>query len=61
MSTSKVFLNYTDWHDVDEEMRTISIQGGFWTEGEWVGITYRNVIDSSTTSGFYVASSNMKN
>ena len=29
--TCKIW-NYTDWHDVDEDMRTISLQGGCWTE-----------------------------
>ena len=64
MSTSKVFLNYTDYHDVDEDVRTITAQGGDW--GLWWGETFcgvscRFIQNDSTDSGEHVASSNMKN
>lgn len=37
-------------------MKTISVYGGYWIEGELVGIAYRNMLDPSTTSGIHVAS-----
>ena len=52
---------YTDLHDVDEELRTISVHGGYWNEGEFVGVTRRHMYDNPITLGFFVASSNMKN
>ena len=65
MSISKVFLNYTDWHDVDEEMRTICICGGRWGyenyAGNTAGLTHRNMDTPSTEIWNSVASSNMKN
>ena len=60
MSTSKDIINYTDYHDVDEDMKTISVYGGFWIEGELIGVTHRNVLDAHTTSGYHVASSTVE-
>ena len=34
---------YTDYHDVDEDARSISLQGGSWTRESLVGIVYRDL------------------
>ena len=48
---------YTDWHDVDENMVTISNQGGYYSDGESiVGIVRRNVNFDITGKGDIVAS-----
>ena len=61
MSTSKVFLNYTDNHDVDENERTISSYGGLWMyDGDRAGITARNLYSSSLILDSTVASSNIQ-
>lgn len=39
--TSEIFLNYTDDHEVDEDMLTIVLQGGYWPEGPVPGNTRR--------------------
>ena len=36
---------YTDYHDVDEDPRTILPQGGSWWEDIGVGIAFRRMID----------------
>ena len=51
---------YTDFHNVDEDLRAIVAHGGVWNNQTSVGIALRNVIDTSTTIGDSVASSNMK-
>ena len=58
MSTSKVFSNYTDFHDVDEDLRTIMYQGGRWFNGSYAGIMHRGIDNSPTTSDI-VALSNI--
>ena len=63
MSASRIFLNYTDWHDVDEEMRTIAVCDGCWSTwgmSEASGVMCRELYDSPTSFADYVASSNMK-
>ena len=55
MSTSKVFLNYTDWHDVDEDLRTTTYQGGAWNNESRAGIA-RDPYYSPTTTWVGVAS-----
>ena len=47
---------YTDLHEVDEDMVTISNQGGMWPNGNHVGIMYRTMNDTPTSSPDYVAS-----
>ena len=37
---------YTDWHDVDEELRTITILGGFWSHGDFAGFYDRSMDNS---------------
>ena len=61
MSTSKVFLNYTDFHDVDEDMATIVRHGGWYVDGNLSGITCRFMRETPTNTSESVASSNMKN
>jgi hypothetical protein len=57
-------INYTDYHDVDEDKVSIIYHGGHWNGG-WsygssgVGIADRSISPSSTFT--FVASSNMKN
>ena len=63
MSTSKIFLDYTDAHDVDESIATIGNFGGHFNVGEVsvVGMLMR-YLDSYTTKNLsIVASSSMKN
>ena len=62
VSTSEIFLNYTDAHDVDESVATIGNFGGHFNVGEVsvVGMLMR-YLDSYTTKNLsFVASSNMK-
>ena len=47
---------YTDYHDVDEDVRTISGCGGQWVFTIRTGVASRDLYDSSTTSKGYVAS-----
>ena len=47
---------YTDSHDVDEDMMTVSEQGGRWNYGDHVGITRRDVYHSSSAIFTSVAS-----
>ena len=54
-------INYTDGFDVDEDVVSISKCDGKWDNGEWGGVTFRDLYDSSTTSGDYVASSDIRN
>ena len=52
---------YTDWHNVDEDLRTIARCGGRWYEGSNAGITLRSVSDVPTTVFGDVASSDIRN
>ena len=62
MSTSRIFLNYTDWHDVDEEMRTIPMYGDKWATASGVaGLMYRSLYCSPDAFDNDVASSNIRN
>ena len=55
----KMFIYYTDEHDVDENMVTIMNQSGMWLNGSMVGITIRTMNDTPTSSPDYVASSDI--
>ena len=65
MPTSKVFLNYTDWHEVDEDERTILVYGCMWlgdrATSDGTGIYRRDMYDPVDHASYTVASSNMKN
>ena len=53
----KKIFNYTDYHDVDEDVRTISSYGGLWMyDGGRAGITARNLYSSSLILDGAVAS-----
>ena len=52
---------YTDWHDVDEEFKTITDYGGYWLEQSMVGVMDRNMYDPTTTSASNVAYKYNKN
>lgn len=41
---------YTDQHNVDEDLRTISNYGDAWAMGNWAGVTRRTMNDSPTTT-----------
>jgi len=47
---------YTDWFDVDEDLRTISVQGGEWPMGKQVGIIYRDIYNTPTDASDGVTS-----
>lgn len=51
MSTSKIFLNYTGWHDVDEDVRTIADHGGSWNAGTATGIVNRLMLNAPVYAG----------
>ena len=61
MKRVDIFLKkyYTDWHEVDENMVTIVNQSGMWTHGSVVGIAFRTMNDTPTSSPDYVASSDI--
>ena len=50
----KLIKYYTDAHDVDEDMRTISLQGGRWSES-MTGFARRSMVDTSTATWYTVA------
>ena len=55
---------YTDYHDVDEDLRTVTNQGGFWSTwgiNESAGMMCRQENYTHIYSDVFVASSNMKN
>jgi len=47
---------YTDVHDVDEDLRTITNYGGMWFDFDQVGITHRDVDIAPTITHGGVAS-----
>lgn len=60
-SNMKKIRNYTDYHNVDEDVPTSSEQGGFLTSETGAGIAYRYINFSSDTTSTGVASSNIQN
>ena len=52
----KIFLNYTDFHNVDEDRMAISLQGGDWVNGSSLGIAHRDMIGAPTDISPAVAS-----
>ena len=54
-------INYTDYHDVDEDLRTAASYGGHYSAEDTVGIMDRNPSSNLTEIFNFVASSNMKN
>ena len=47
---------YTDEHNVDEDLVSIMLQGGWWGFGNMVGVVNRNMNDSPTVIFDVVAS-----
>ena len=56
MSTSKVFLNYTDVHDVDEDKMTIACGQGWYWGGNECGALHRLLFNIPTFTQGDVAS-----
>jgi len=56
MSYYADYSNYTDWHEVDEDLRSIIDQGGRWDYGNQAGIIFRNLHDSPAVLHDTVAS-----
>ena len=56
MPTSKDIIYYTDFHNVDEDLKTVIIQGGDWVNGTALGITQRDLYSPPTSCGYSVAS-----
>ena len=48
--------SYTDDHNVDDALRTTSIQGGRWLAGNSAGVTMRYMLHDPTTPDINVAS-----
>ena len=42
-----MIYSYTDWHDVDEDLRTIMSYGGRWRGVEGAGVFRHTAADSS--------------
>ena len=62
MSTSeKKIFNYTDYHDVDEDVRVIINHGCDCYQGSRAGIVYREMRYDFTMLGDWVASLKNKN
>ena len=53
--THKIW-NYTDYHDVDEDNRTVYHQGGDWGWHDQAGITMRFIAGDISFNNEYVAS-----
>ena len=54
--TKKLIKYYTDYHDVDEELRTGVRQGGEWNNGNTDGIARRDMFVDPTATEDIVAS-----
>ena len=52
-------INYTDYHNVDEDLMTISLHGGRWNTVSDAGIARRNLQDWVGLTGADVASSDI--
>ena len=56
MSYYTDYSNYTDFHEVDEDARTISNYNGYWDRGSNTGITYRTMFSTPANALNSVAS-----
>lgn len=56
MSYHTEYTDYTDLHEVDEDMRTISIHGGSWNYENMAGTMFRYMNVTSTHIADIVAS-----
>ena len=57
----EMFIYYTDLHDVDEDIRTISNYGGRWLTETNAGVAYRDIRYDPTSAFDTVASLKNKN
>ena len=55
----KLIKYYTDWHDVDEDLRTILMHGGYWVHDVFTGIAHRDMEDSPTTNYYDIVASRL--
>ena len=55
----KLIKYYTDWHDVDEDLRTMFLRGGYWEMIDKVGVTQQNMYD--TPDRVYASVASLKN
>ena len=55
-TSQKLIKYYTDHHDVDEELRTFTRQGGYWYYENLVGVVDRFMFDSSSYAAVDIAS-----
>ena len=54
--TAESNSNYTDFHSVDEDMRTLSMQSGDWIDVYGAGIVYRTMSNDQNAYFDFVAS-----
>ena len=40
-----MIFNYADWNDVDEDLMTVSSQGGEWFDNTYCGVMFRDLSD----------------
>jgi len=55
-----LIIYYTDVHEVDEDMVTISYTSGFWSYHDQVGMMHHGLFNSPNEDHDGVASSNTK-
>ena len=55
-SNMKKISNYTDAHNVDEDVTAIPYHGGYWPHGDIAGIALRDIACDSSDLFFTVAS-----
>ena len=55
----KMFIYYTDGHDVDEDLTIICKCGGRWNDEPFVGIAFRDLLDTPSYTLDFVASSDI--
>ena len=53
-SDMKKISNYTDDHDVDEDMAAILAQGAMWIHNTWAGVMARDMYADPSDLSFYI-------
>ena len=59
--TSEMCIYYADDHNVDEDLRTIASQSGYWDGKSVAGIAQRHMNNTLSDTYIYVASSSTEN
>jgi hypothetical protein len=54
MSYYTDYSNYTDGHDVDEDLRTIMAYGGAWIHDKDAGVAFRDMLPSNTDGSVWL-------